>query len=337
MSDPTSLQTTGDGAPPSPQSVASKMIPQTLGELEQFAQTVSQSQLCPKSYRGKPQDVTLAILYGMEVGLRPLQSLQSVAVINGKPAIYGDAALALVEQSGLAEYVKEWQEQTERGLTAICEAQKKGKPEPTRQTFSEQEAKNAGLWGGRGPWSDYPRRMLQMRARSWCLRDCFPEVLEGLYLAEEAEAIPDDAGTTIDPSGLTEPDAEEAQASSEPETEEVFGFALSPENAERIRTRDEALSERKGEARQEAYDAIQKEVEEWPPSTVKSAGEALLDKYAERLPGDETANETAESGAETADAPQDPDEVKAAAESVSVESDDPNDEAFEDADGELPF
>lgn len=58
---------------------------------------------------------------------------------------------------------------------------------------------------------------------------------------------------------------------------------------------------------------------------------------AEEAQEPETADETGESTPETADAPQDPDEVKAAAESVSVESDDPNDEEFGEADGELPF
>jgi hypothetical protein len=48
------------------------------------------------------------------------------------------------------------------------------------------DAKRAGLWTKAGPWQTYPRRMLQMRARSFALRDAFPDVLKGLISVKEA-------------------------------------------------------------------------------------------------------------------------------------------------------
>ena len=59
------------------------------------------------------------------------------------------------------------------------------------------DAKRAGLLGKKGPWTEYPQRMLQMRARSWALRDGFADVLKGLSVREEAQDIPE----TIEPSG----------------------------------------------------------------------------------------------------------------------------------------
>jgi len=107
MSDPEqALQKTGDGAPVR----QADFTPRSMGELQQFAETVSQSRMVPKKYRGSPQDIVVAVMHGMELGLPPLQALQSVAIINGRPSIYGDAALALVKQSGLCEYVNEWTE-----------------------------------------------------------------------------------------------------------------------------------------------------------------------------------------------------------------------------------
>lgn len=201
MSDSDALQTTGDGAPQNSPVRQADFTPRSMQELEQFAKTVSQSRMVPKKYRGNPQDITVAVMHGMELGLPPLQALQSVAVINGRPSIYGDAALALVRKSGLCEYVKEWQAQEDGEPVAYCKALRKGDPEPTQQRFSWSEAQEAGLTGGKGPWNDYPRRMLQMRARSWCLRDAFPDVLSGLMLAEEAEAIPESNGPSLDPQG----------------------------------------------------------------------------------------------------------------------------------------
>ena len=54
-----------------------------------------------------------------------------------------------------------------------------------RRTFSQNDAEIAGLWSKAGPWKQYPKRMLQMRARAFCLRDLFPDVLKGLAVAEE--------------------------------------------------------------------------------------------------------------------------------------------------------
>ena len=58
-------------------------------------------------------------------------------------------------------------------------------------TFSEQDAKVAGLWGKSGPWKQYPKRMLQMRARGFNLRDNFADILGGLITAEEARDMPE--------------------------------------------------------------------------------------------------------------------------------------------------
>jgi hypothetical protein len=70
--------------------------PQTFEQLGQFAAMAARSSMVPQAYRGKPEDIMLAVQMGSEVGLAPMQALQNIAVINGRPSIYGDAALALV-------------------------------------------------------------------------------------------------------------------------------------------------------------------------------------------------------------------------------------------------
>jgi hypothetical protein len=157
-----------------------------------FSQMVSKSEFAPKDFRGKPESCMLAIQAGSEVGLSPMQSLQSIAVINGRPTIWGDAAMALVQSSPVCEYIKEYVEGDGDALVAVCEAKRKGYPSPTVVRFSVADAKKAGLWGKSGPWQQYPARMLTLRARGFALRNAFADALRGLITAEEARDYPTD-------------------------------------------------------------------------------------------------------------------------------------------------
>jgi hypothetical protein len=130
----------------------------------------------------------VAILHGLEVGLAPLAALQRIAIIEGRPTIWGDGALALVRASGLADLIEEWSEGSgPADWCAICRVRRKGDPHPIERRFSVEDARRADLWGRPGPWQRYPLRMLQMRARAFALRDAFADVLGGLYLREELD------------------------------------------------------------------------------------------------------------------------------------------------------
>ena len=155
-----------------------------------FSKMVAASDFAPKDFRGKPESCLLAIQHGSEIGLSPMQSLQNIACINGRPAIWGDAALAVAMASPVCEYVREQIEGDGEAMAATCEAKRRGYEKPTVARFSVVDAKKAGLWGKSGPWTQYPRRMLQLRARGFALRDAFPDVLKGLVTAEEAQDYP---------------------------------------------------------------------------------------------------------------------------------------------------
>jgi hypothetical protein len=162
----------------------------TFDDAFRFAAMVAKSEFAPKDFRGKPESCLLAIQHGSEIGLSPMQSLQNIACINGRPAIWGDAALAVAMASPVCEYVREQIEGDGEAMAATCEAKRRGYEKPTVGRFSVADAKRAGLWGKSGPWTQYPRRMLQLRARGFALRDAFPDVLKGLVTAEEAQDYP---------------------------------------------------------------------------------------------------------------------------------------------------
>lgn len=167
--------------------------PATLTEAIQFSDMLSSSSMVPKAYQGKPQDILVCVQWGYEMGLAPMQALQNIAVINGKPSVYGDAMMALVQASPVCEDVEEYFEnEGTPNPVAVCIAKRKNR-KPVVAKFSVEDAKRAGLWGKQGPWSAYPKRMMQMRARGFALRDAFPDVLKGLISAEEAADYPDEA------------------------------------------------------------------------------------------------------------------------------------------------
>lgn len=162
------------------------IVPTDFDQCWRLGQVLAKSGLVPDNFKGKPEDCTVAILQGLELGLSPVAALQSIAIVNGRPSLYGDGFLAVIRASGLLEWVKE----TDDGKVATCVMKRRGEPEPITRTFSIADAEKAGLAKKSGPWTSYPARMRQMRARGFCGRDGFADVLKGLSLAEEAHDIP---------------------------------------------------------------------------------------------------------------------------------------------------
>ncbi len=151
----------------------------SFDELGRFCKAVVNSGLAPKGF-SSPEAVMVAVQHGLELGLAPMQALQSIAIVNGKPVVYGDTALAIATAHPAFLDIDEKVE----GNTATCVVKRRDRS-PVVRTFSEADAKKAQLWGKSGPWQQYPSRMLQMRARSWALRDAFPDALRGLGIREE--------------------------------------------------------------------------------------------------------------------------------------------------------
>jgi hypothetical protein len=234
-SENTALQPAPASTPPATAKVPVHMglAPKTLDEAWRMAQFMSSSEIVPKQYRNKPADILVAIQYGMELGFPPMQALQSIAVINGRPGVFGDGFLALITSSSLCREHDEYYEvegQRRDGLTvedlkhddstAVCTFWRAGRQQPITRRFSIGQAKKAGLLGKEGPWTNYPDRMLMMRARGFAGRDGFADLLRGVRTAEELRDTPDDE--PIDIQGRSEPvqprRASEARATASPQS-----------------------------------------------------------------------------------------------------------------------
>ena len=162
------------------------LTPGNFEGLWRLSEIMAASGMMPKNIE-RPETVFVAVQMGLEVGLSPMQAVQNIAVVNGRPTIWGDAMLGLVRGSGLLAAISEVTTGEGDATTAVCTVTRRDDPGETVGRFSVADAKRAGLWGKAGPWNQYPRRMLQMRARGFALRDKFPDVLKGLHAREEIE------------------------------------------------------------------------------------------------------------------------------------------------------
>lgn len=153
----------------------------TVDELMRLCRWIINSKMAPRGI-DSPEAALMIIQHGAEVGLKPMQALRGIAYINGRPSLFGDAALAVCRAHPAFENIEETIDEDKQ--MARCMIKRKGQSECVR-TFSVEDAKRAQLWGNKGPWTSYPRRMLQMRARGWAMRDAFPDALSGLSITEE--------------------------------------------------------------------------------------------------------------------------------------------------------
>jgi hypothetical protein len=156
------------------------LSPRNLAEAMEFAKIIAQSDMVPKDYVNKPGNVLVAVQTGAELGLKPMQSLQGISVINGRPSIWGDAMRALVISHPEFEDLQEEKQDTHCTVTL----KRRGRSAVV-STFSMEDAKKAGLAGKSGPWQTAPRRMLQMRAFAFAARDLFADALKGIKSTEE--------------------------------------------------------------------------------------------------------------------------------------------------------
>lgn len=182
--------------------------PQSVSDVEKFAAKMANAQWVPKGYINKRTQevdrsmVEIAIMQGVMLGIPWIMAPQVIAVINGMPSIWGDGMLAVCQASGLLEDIQEFDEGEGASYAATCIVKRRNRPTPVKQVFDVERAKRAGLLGKEGPWQTAPKRMMQMRARAFALRDAFPDVLKGLAMAEEVldmiDVTPEPAATAAE-------------------------------------------------------------------------------------------------------------------------------------------
>ena len=205
------------------------IVPRTLDELARVAAAIIKAGMAPDSYIVEPPKqptkdqideaadktkarIMIGIMKGAEVGIPPISALSTIAIINNRPCIWGDGAVALIQSRNI---VDEWEERYEGeeevsdpvsdeygeldyapttrdfsdDFTAVCTIWRKGQKKPYIGRFSVRDARRAKLWNNpkKLPWVEHPKRMLKWRARAFAMRDGFADCLMGLSIREEVE------------------------------------------------------------------------------------------------------------------------------------------------------
>ena len=166
--------------------------PQTFAELMSVAETVAKSELVPAAFRGKPANIVVAIMAGRELGLGAMQSLRLIYVIEGKPVMSADGAVALALSS---PHCERWDyiESTDRVCT--IETQRKGSA-PARFSFTIEQAQQAGI-ANKNTWKQYPQAMLRARCAMITARAVYPDLLAGVYGEDEEDELRETAARDV--------------------------------------------------------------------------------------------------------------------------------------------
>lgn len=168
-----------------------------------LSKTLAFAAIMPDALRGKPADVLAIMLYGQDLGLSPMQAIQGIDIIKGKPRISAKLMVAKARQAGHLVTIKE-----HTGSSCTVEAVRKDTGERHQVTFTSEDAAKARLCsikdgqviarsskGEPLPWETRHRTMLQWRAAQECLNFLCPEITFGFDL--EGDFQVNDAGIVV--------------------------------------------------------------------------------------------------------------------------------------------
>ncbi len=160
---------------------------QAASAANQLARPLCQTEFVPTHFRGNEAAATAAILYGAEAGLSPLQALQGIYVISGRPALYARTMLAVTLAAGHEVYTEE-----STDVRAVVNAKRRGTQNTERVVVTIDQAKKAG-WTKNSKYTTEPATMLLARAQSQACRRIAPDAMLGM--AYSAEELQDDDGS----------------------------------------------------------------------------------------------------------------------------------------------
>lgn len=148
------------------------------------------------------------ILAGREIGLKPIEAMTGIFIVQGKVTLGANLMAAAIKKSGKYNYVVTKHDDKECAI----EFSENGKPIGT-STFTIDDAKKAGVYKSGGSWAMYPRNMLFARAMSNGVKWYCPDVFgySPMYVPEEMGADVDEEGDPIDITPQPSPIVEHAK------------------------------------------------------------------------------------------------------------------------------
>lgn len=187
--------------------------PTNSDEMWRYAQMLARSKLLPKAFYPKGDwnkencrvaDVHVVLMKGHDLGLKPMQAIGNINVIDGKAEVGALLMVSLILKSGLCE---EWRLLHSDARRAVYRTKRVGQA-PIDFEYTIEEAEQMGLPDrgkdeearAKNQWRLQPRTMLRRRCQSHLAREVYPDVTMGLYDHDElAEMRAREMALGIDP------------------------------------------------------------------------------------------------------------------------------------------
>lgn len=156
-----------------------------------IATKLASTPFVPTAYRGQPESVLAAMMYGREIGLGPMQALQKIHMIDGKPAMAADLMLSQMRKGGVVILASE--STSER---AWINARRKDTGEQAEVEWTIEEARQVPAkernqqitLAEKGTWKAYPSDMLWARCVGRLARRLGSDLLGGMVYSSEEVA-----------------------------------------------------------------------------------------------------------------------------------------------------
>jgi len=161
--------------------LARRLEPQTISEMRALATDAVASKFFAVR---SPEEALVILMTGHELGLRPMQSLRGIYVVNGKPVLSADMLVAAVRASGACE---SWRVITTTAERCEIHTRRRGESTDEVGIWTKADAERAGVYRKAGPWQQYPDRMLRHRTASDLARRVYPDVCLGVYVQGELD------------------------------------------------------------------------------------------------------------------------------------------------------
>ena len=149
---------------------------------------IAHTELVPRRLRGDPPAMYASIMLGRELGLRPMQSMNMIDVVNGRATLSAELQVAMIRETGHSIRLEEL-----NANAATVTGTRHDNGDSISFTFTMEMAERAGLAGKRN-WQQYPEAMLWARAVSMLARMLFADVFAAIHTC-----IPDELGSEKNP------------------------------------------------------------------------------------------------------------------------------------------
>lgn len=214
-----------------------------LADYDMFAKAICRTEFVPESFRGKPESTTAAMMYGREVGLPPMTTLQNLYVVNGKVGMYAEQLRAMILAAGHEFTIDEM-----NSHLCTMSARRVGSDRWSKFTYTMEMAKLTKVWGKNPNYQERPVEMMFARCTGLMAHAMFPDVIRGMGSIEELEDL-GDQGEAVPVQGTpeTRPTVGRAKKKADPKPVRLAIDATDPSPKPEVVIPDETLPPLPGE------------------------------------------------------------------------------------------